>query len=408
MSDISNDPQGMAGAGEDTEANLSSPPEPAKALDFVVKVLLHSGGRMSDYYWNGVTLQVGDNCVVLDDGHAEYGSVALTRRPYLPSCAKKAPMGKVLRKATEADIALVGRLADREKSALEYCREKVIDHGLKMSISRVSYSFDEKKALFYFTADTRVDFRELVKELNSFTRIKVELRQVGVRDKAKLQGGCGPCGSELCCSGFLPEFAPVSIRMAKNQSLALSPEKISGVCGRLLCCLSYENDVYTELQKKSPKMGKLVDTPDGKRGKVCQLNLLMDRLSVGFEDGTRTEYDIDPLTGALGERRPDAPPSNSGTMEDTPFVERKGQRQHGRSDPRQRPKERPREEGRPKRGRNPEKPQDKNRKRPGEPPKPTATADGIKDGKVPKEAKNLTDGPVQPRRRSRGRRRPAR
>ncbi|MDH5638166.1 MAG: regulatory iron-sulfur-containing complex subunit RicT [Nitrospinota bacterium] len=407
MSDTYINPQGMTGPGADAEADLSSPAEPVKSLDFVVKVLLHAGGKMSDYYWNGVTLHVGDSCVVLDNGHAEYGSVALTRRPYLPSCSKKAPMGKVLRKATEADIAMAGRLADKEKSALEFCREKVIDHGLKMNISRVSYSFDEKKALFYFTADTRVDFRELVKELNSFTRIKVELRQVGVRDKAKLQGGCGPCGSELCCSGFLPEFAPVSIRMAKNQSLALSPEKISGVCGRLLCCLSYENDVYTELQKKSPKMGKLVDTPDGKRGRVCQLNLLMDRLSVGFEDGTRTEYDIDHLSGALRERRPDTQPASAGAFMDPPLVERKEQRSSRRSDPRQRPKERPRGGGRPQGGRNTEKPQDKNRKRQNVPQKPTVSAEGAKDGKAPDEVKKQTGGLAQPRRRRRGRRRPA-
>jgi len=407
MSDLSIETHGMADPEADTELSPPAAAEPVKALDFVVKALLHSGGRMNDYYWNGVNLQVGDNCVVEEDGHAEYGSVALARRPYISSCAKKAPHGKVLRKATASDVDLARRLGEKEKSALEYCKERVIDYGLKMNVSRASYSFDEKKAVFYFTADGRVDFRELVKELNSFTRIKVELRQVGVRDKAKILGGCGPCGAELCCSGFLPEFAPVSIRMAKNQSLALSPEKISGVCGRLLCCLSFENDVYTELQKKSPKMGKLVDTPDGKRGKVCQHNLLMDRLSVSFEDGTRTDYDIDHLSGALSERKPSPPPSSgAGPLEAFPFPELKEDRPPARNIPRQRQREKPRGAGRPQGGRSPEKQPDKKRVRPAEPPKPTPAADGPRGAKPLDETRNQTPGAGQPRRRRRGRRRP--
>ncbi|MDH4183896.1 MAG: regulatory iron-sulfur-containing complex subunit RicT [Nitrospinota bacterium] len=270
------------------------PPEPPRdrGRDYVFKVLLSAGGRMNDYFWNGINLQVGDHCVVEEDGRPEIGAVALAKRPFLASCAKKTPHGRVLRKATQGDIELSEKLVRKEKTALAFCKEKVIELGLKMNVSSVHYSFDEKKALFFFTAESRIDFRELVRDLNNYTRIKVELRQIGVRDEAKILGGCGPCGGELCCSGFLADFVPVSIRMAKNQFLALSPEKISGVCGRLLCCLSYENDVYVELQKQSPKLGKMVRTPDGRQGKVCQLNLLMDKISVSFEDGARVEYDI--------------------------------------------------------------------------------------------------------------------
>lgn len=292
MSDTSMDPS----PGQETAK--SPAPSRDRGLDFVFKVTPGAGGRMSDYYWNGVHLMVGDSCIIEEDGRLEIGSVALAKRPYLGACAKKTPMGKIIRKATAEDIDMSKKLIQKEREALVFCKEKAAELGLKMSVSRACFSFDEKKAVFFFTSETRVDFRELVKDLNNYTRIKVELRQIGVRDKARILGGCGPCGQELCCSGFLTEFLPVSIRMAKNQFLALSPEKISGVCGRLLCCLSYENDVYVELQKKAPKLGKAARAPDGRRGKVCQVNLLTDKISVAFEEGAKVEFDASQFSPA--------------------------------------------------------------------------------------------------------------
>ncbi|MDH5477619.1 MAG: regulatory iron-sulfur-containing complex subunit RicT [Nitrospinota bacterium] len=374
------------------------PTEPIQ--DFVVKVLLSAGGRMVDFLWNGVRLNVGDNCVVEEQGRVEFGSVSLSKRPLYNSCPKKAPQGKILRKATEADIQLSKKLAEKEKAALVYCKEKAMELGLKMSVSKANYSFDEKKAVFYFTAESRVDFRELVKELNNFTKVKVELRQVGVRDKAKILGGCGPCGSELCCSGFLPEFVPVSIRMAKNQFLALSPEKISGVCGRLLCCLSYENDVYKELQKKAPKLGKMVDTYDGKRGKVTQLNLLTDRISLSFEDGTRGDFNINELgSGPPAEPRPVAARQDEFPQpfeaRSTPPVNEPRERKSRPSPPRQTEK--------PKSSRSGQR--DFKRKRPADiNPTPAAKADDVKEAPATGEPKG-ENGTASRRRRRRGRRR---
>jgi len=277
-------------AGQPPEPPASPAGEPPPTA-FVVKVTLSSGGKMTDYFCGELNLKVGDGCLVEEDGRWEIGVVTLAKRPHASSCAKKPQPGRVIRKATPDDMEQAKRLVQKEKAALVYCKEKSREMGLKMNISRVCYSFDEKKAIFYFTAESRVDFRELVKDLNTFTRIKVELRQIGVRDEARMLGGCGPCGQELCCSRYLSDFLPVSIRMAKNQFLALSPEKISGVCGRLLCCLSYENDVYAELQKKAPKIGKPARAPDGRRGKVCQVNLLTDKASVMFEDGAKMDFD---------------------------------------------------------------------------------------------------------------------
>jgi len=278
----------MAGQTPEHPAPPSGEP-PAAA--YVVKVSLSAGGRMNDYFCGTLNLKVGDSCIVEEEGRWEMGVVSLAKRPHAACCGKKPQPGKVIRKATAEDVELAKKLSQRERTALAYCKEKSREMGLKMNVSRVCYSFDEKKAVFYFTAENRVDFRELVKDLNTFTRIKVELRQIGVRDEAKMLGGCGPCGQELCCSRYLADFLPVSIRMAKNQFLALSPEKISGVCGRLLCCLSYENEVYAELQKKAPKIGKPARAPDGRRGKVCQVNLLTDKVSVIFEDGAKMDFD---------------------------------------------------------------------------------------------------------------------
>lgn len=259
---------------------------------FVVTVQNRVGDKPADYFCDGLSLKVGDYCVAESGGTAFFGSVSVGRKPASLLCDKKKPVGKVLRKATDEDIRKAEELADREDAAFDYCKERIRGSDLQMSLSAVHCSFDGLKAAFIFTAEGRVDFRELVRDLAGFTRMKVEMRQIGVRDEAKLLGGCGPCGKELCCSSFLPDFAPVSIRMAKDQNLSLNPTKIAGVCGRLMCCLSYEHENYKDLMSKAPKMNKQVVAPDGKIGRVAHINALREKVGVIFEDGSRMEYGL--------------------------------------------------------------------------------------------------------------------
>jgi len=307
MNDTQNSPEGPGDGAPLAMGDKSG-------RDFIISVTVSSGGKIGDYYWNNNDLKVGDLCVVGDDNQPEFGAVSLSRRPYELVCKKKTPLGKIIRAATENDISKTKANAKKEKMALTFCRERIYELDLKMSLSRVQYTFSGRKALFYFTAETRVDFRELVKDLSNFTRIKVEMRQIGVRDEARMLGGCGPCGQELCCSKFLSDFTPVSIRMAKDQLLSLSPEKISGVCGRLMCCLAYEHATYKKLKKHFPKMGKMVETPDGKCGKVCQMNILDEKVDIIFEDGVKKEYNVQELNQVKnpGARKiatkPDRPP----------------------------------------------------------------------------------------------------
>ena len=197
------------------------------------------------------------------------------------------PLRKVLRKATEEDLKIYRENTEKEKQALEVCQKKADEHNLEMKVVDVEYSFDGSKILFYFTADGRVDFRELVKDLASIFRVRIELRQIGVRDEAKMLGGLGICGRPFCCSTFLNEFNPVSIKMAKEQNLSLSPTKISGICGRLMCCLRHEQDAYTHLLETTPRAGSIVRTPDGE-GTVIEVNLLRQKLKVILTDGNET------------------------------------------------------------------------------------------------------------------------
>ena len=171
---------------------------------------------------------------------------------------------------------------EKEKKAFKICEEKILQHNLDMKLVDVEYTLDNNKILFYFTADGRVDFRALVKDLASVFRTRIELRQIGVRDEAKMLGGIGVCGRPFCCSSFLGEFQPVSIKMAKEQGLSLSPVKISGTCGRLMCCLKYEQDAYSDLLRKTPKVGAIVNTPDGK-GTVVEQNLITGVLKVSLD-----------------------------------------------------------------------------------------------------------------------------
>lgn len=203
----------------------------------------------------------------------------------LPPCIGKEINDKlcsVARAADREDIALEESHVQMEKEAFGVCVERIAEHGLDMNLVDVYFRHDEKKITFYFIADSRIDFRDLVKDLAGIFRRRIELRQIGVRDQAKMNGGIGVCGREFCCSGFLKDFCPVSVKMAKTQNLALNPSKISGCCGRLMCCLSFEHEAYEEARKRAPKQGALVRTPDGE-GKVTHLNLLKETATVRFE-----------------------------------------------------------------------------------------------------------------------------
>ncbi|MBQ2766905.1 MAG: stage 0 sporulation family protein [Clostridia bacterium] len=214
----------------------------------------------------------------------EFGEVALANK-IVDASQIVPPLRNVLRIATEADIARNAENKEKEKEAFRVCVEKIAEHGLDMKLVDVEYTFDRNKLLFYFTSEGRVDFRELVKNLASIFRTRIELRQIGIRDEAKLMGGLGVCGRSLCCSSFLSDFVQVSIKMAKEQNLSLNSSKISGVCGRLMCCLRYESETYEAELRRSPALDALVRTPDG-TGVVTEVNPLAGTVRVRFPENT--------------------------------------------------------------------------------------------------------------------------
>ncbi len=236
------------------------------------------------YYFDPVDIKfnTGEQVIVETARGVECGEVATANREE-PDENIVHPLKKVIRKATPEDIKHLEQNKLKEKDALKTCEKLVNQHGLEMKLVDVEYTFDNSKIMFYFTADGRVDFRALVKDLASVFRTRIELRQIGVRDEAKMLGGLGVCGKPFCCSSFLGEFQPVSIKMAKEQGLSLSPVKISGTCGRLMCCLKYEQEAYTDLLKRTPKVGAIVKTPMG-RGLVVESNLLTQTLKVKMDN----------------------------------------------------------------------------------------------------------------------------
>lgn len=216
------------------------------------------------------------------------------------------PLKPVIRVATDEDEKNVERNREREKEAFKICKEKIIRHGLEMRLVDAEYTFDNNKLLFYFTADGRIDFRELVKDLAAVFRTRIELRQIGVRDETKMMGGLGICGRELCCKSYLSDFVPVSIKMAKEQNLSLNPTKISGVCGRLMCCLKNEQETYEYLNSRMPNVGDIVVSRDGTRGEVKSLNVLRQYVKVLVENGDEKEmreFAVDDLKFTPGRRK---------------------------------------------------------------------------------------------------------
>ncbi|MFZ3591010.1 PSP1 domain-containing protein [Bacillus sp. DJP31] len=224
----------------------------------------------------------------------EYGKVVISNKK-VDDEDVVLPLKKVIRIADPKDKQTVEENKKAATEAYQVCEEKVLEHALDMKLVDVEYTFDRNKVIFYFTADGRVDFRELVKDLAAVFRTRIELRQIGVRDEAKMLGGIGPCGRMLCCSTFLGDFEPVSIKMAKDQNLSLNPSKISGLCGRLMCCLKYENDEYESAKEALPDMGESIETPNG-RGRVIGLNILERLIQVELSDKESVvEYTLDEL-----------------------------------------------------------------------------------------------------------------
>lgn len=238
-----------------------APAETAPPVE-VIGVRFRSAGKMYYFDPNGLKAKKGDSVIVETTRGPEFGDVCLANT-MIRSDHVVSPLRPLLRVATPADIAQNAENREKEKKALGICQEKIAKHGLEMKLIEVQYAFDGSKLLFYFAAEGRVDFRELVKDLASVFRTRIELRQIGIRDEAKILGGIGACGRPLCCSTFLPDFAQVSIKMAKDQNLSLNSAKISGVCGRLMCCLRYESEIYAEEIRKTPANDSLVRTADG-------------------------------------------------------------------------------------------------------------------------------------------------
>ena len=247
----------------------------------VIGVRFKDVGKIYYFDPNSVPLKIGDYVIVETARGVECGQVAMANKQ-LEDTEILFPLKKMIRKATEKDLECLKQNKEKEKKAFKICEEKILQHNLDMKLVDVEYTLDNNKILFYFTANGRVDFRELVKDLASVFKTRIELRQIGVRDEAKMLGGIGVCGRPFCCSSFLGEFQPVSIKMAKEQGLSLSPVKISGTCGRLMCCLKYEQDAYSDLLRKTPKVGAIVNTPDGK-GTVVEQNLITGVLKVSLD-----------------------------------------------------------------------------------------------------------------------------
>ncbi|KOP70354.1 stage 0 sporulation family protein [Cytobacillus solani] len=260
----------------------------------VVGVRFKKAGKI--YYFDpGGLMIVKDDFVIVETVRGvEYGRVVVAPKK-VDEHDVVLPLKKVLRIADQKDRMIVEENKQAAKEAYEVCCEKVSTHQLDMKLVDVEYTFDRNKVIFFFTADGRVDFRELVKDLAAIFRTRIELRQIGVRDEAKMLGGIGPCGRMLCCSTFLGDFDPVSIKMAKDQNLSLNPTKISGLCGRLMCCLKYENDEYEAAKELLPDVGEWIETPDGP-GKVVGLNILERVLQVDVTSQERVlEYTHDEI-----------------------------------------------------------------------------------------------------------------
>jgi len=250
-----------------------------------VQVRLRENGKIFAYNSNNIKTEPGD-CVILEaDRGLDYGQV-ISEQEDIAEESKDTK--KILRRANRTDMAKIYRNRQKVKKALSICVKKIKYHNLDMKLVNAEYSFDRSKIIFYFTSEGRVDFRDLVKELAQIFKLRIELRQIGARDEAKMTGGIGPCGRSLCCSAYMKNFEPVNIRMAKQQDMPLTPSKVSGLCGRLMCCLGYEYKVYKQLSKKLPSRGDTIEVDQGK-AKVVEVNILEKTVRAELEDGKQID-----------------------------------------------------------------------------------------------------------------------
>mgnify|MGYP000386988753 CR=1 FL=1 len=301
----------------------------------VIGVRFRTAGKI--YYFDPLNFQVkrGDHVIVETARGVEYGRVVSGPKEVSDDSVVQ-PLKSVIRIATDEDKRTVEENHQKEKEAFKICQEKIRKHNLDMKLIDAEYTFDNNKVLFYFTADGRIDFRELVKDLASVFKTRIELRQIGVRDETKIKGGIGICGRSLCCNTFLSEFVPVSIKMAKEQNLSLNPTKISGVCGRLMCCLKYEQDTYEYLNSRMPSIGEKVKTPEGIIGEVKSVSVLRQLVRVVIDNGEEKElreYTVDDLRLKPRQKKDvklTEEDSGDETMEDKP--QEKQQRNRGHRD----------------------------------------------------------------------------
>ncbi len=264
----------------------------------LARIKRRTHGKDLYYRMEGISLRVGDHCIVEVERGIDYGKVMALETRAEAGDLKKPPK-KVIRVMTEADHRTVEENRNAAAQAFVTCQEKVKEKDIPMKLVTAEYSFDRSRLLFYFTAEGRIDFRELVKELAAIFKTRIELRQIGVRDESRMRGGLGICGRELCCCSFIRKFDPVNVRMARNQRQPLDPEKISGVCGRLFCCLRYEDEFYRGAGKRFPRDGDEVETPRGK-GRVFDLNFLNETVMVELEEDLKLEF---PLSEIKQKRR---------------------------------------------------------------------------------------------------------
>ena len=248
----------------------------------IISVRFKEGGKSYYFNPNGMTVVPGDRVIIETSRGVEFGECVEGNR-LIDEMELVSPLRPVVRKATEADFKAMEQNKEKEQKAFQICQQKIQEHGLDMKLVEVEYNFDGSKILFFFTSEGRVDFRALVRDLASVFHTRIELRQIGVRDEAKMLGGLGICGKPFCCATFLDEFQPVSIKMAKTQNLSLNPTKISGACGRLMCCLKYEQEAYEDVLKRTPKLESLVETPDGV-GTVNAVQLLREKVKVRLDN----------------------------------------------------------------------------------------------------------------------------
>ena len=267
------------------EEIINTQPEAPTTAE-VVDIQFRPGQKVYYFDPNGIPCKAGDH-VIIDTARGPEFGICVSANHRIATRDVVSPLRPVLRLATAHDERVIQENRMKEKQAYEACMKKIDEHGLDMQLVSAEYAFDGCKILFFFTADERVDFRELVKNIASMFHTRIELRQIGVRDKAKMVGGLGICGLPFCCASFLDDFQPVSIKIAKTQNLSLNPTKISGTCGRLMCCLKYEQDAYEDLIRTSPKLDSFVDTPEG-RGTVVELDLLRQRVKVRMEENPET------------------------------------------------------------------------------------------------------------------------